>query len=311
MKKKFKIIFFVVIILGFITLAAWYLHGTNIAVLNPKGPIARKERDLIYTALALALIVVIPVFSLTAIFVWRYREGNPNKKVKYSPELSGNKIIETIWWLIPSAIIAVLAVITWHATYTLNPYTPIASKNPGIPIQVVALDWKWLFIYPNQNIASVNFLEFPKNTPISFELTADAPMNSFWIPQLSGQIYAMPGMSTKLNLMATSYGTFRGLSANLSGAGFSGMSFSAKSTTVSGFENWVASVKRSTIQLGANQYNLLAQPSQNNPPSYYSSAESGLYAKIIDKYMVPANQTGSGNMGSMSGMGNMGSMDMQ
>lgn len=309
MKKKYKVAFLLVLVLGFLLVSFMYLRTTNIQVLNPKGPIALKERDLIYTALALALIVVIPVYALAIGFAWRYREGN--KKAKYSPNLSGNRIAETIWWIVPSALILVLAVITWRSSHQLDPYKTISSKNPAITIQVVALDWKWLFIYPQQNIASVNFFQFPNNTPLNFEITADAPMNSFWIPQLGGQIYAMPGMSTQLHLMATSYGSFDGSSANISGEGFAGMTFIAKSSSETAFNDWVKSAKRSPNSLDSSQYNKLDQPSQYNPAAVYSSAEEGLYNRIIDKYTVPGYGSSvlSGTMPSNSS--SMSAMEMQ
>jgi cytochrome o ubiquinol oxidase subunit 2 len=290
-KKKYKPILLIILIIGLVVVAFLYLRTTNIQVLNPKGTIARQERDLIYTALALSLIVVIPVYVLTIGFVWRYRENN--HRAKYSPHIVSNKLAETIWWLIPTAIISILAVIAWQSSHTLDPYRPISSSTPPLAIQVVALDWKWLFIYPKQNIASVNFFQFPKNTPLDFEVTADAPMNSFWIPQLGGQIYAMPGMSTELHLIATSYGSFYGSSANISGSGFAGMTFTAKSSSAQAFSAWVKNVKQSKSKLSSKGYNNLSKPSQYNPPTFFSSVENGLYDHIINKYMVP-------NSGSMT-----------
>ncbi|HUD07134.1 MAG TPA: ubiquinol oxidase subunit II [Candidatus Saccharimonadales bacterium] len=288
MRKTYKKILIAVIVLGFLAVAANYLHHSSIAVLNPKGPVAYKERKLIFIALALALIVVIPVYTLTILFAWRYRETNT--KAKYSPELDGNKIAETIWWLIPSIIITVLAVIAWDSSHQLDPYKPLSSTTPPLTIQVVSLDWKWLFIYPQQNIASVNLFQFPKNTPLSFELTSDSVMNSFWIPQLGGQMYVMPGMSTQLHLMASQYGSFSGSSANISGQGFAGMTFTAKSSSNAAFNSWVKNIKDSSSKLSMAQYNKLLQPSEYNPPSYYASAQTGLYNTIIDKYLAPGGQ---------------------
>jgi len=187
-------------------------------------------------------------------------------------------------------IILILAVLTWNSSHDLDPFKPIVSDKPPITIQVVALQWKWLFIYPQQNIASVNIIQFPNQTPINFEVTADAPMNSFWIPQLGGQIYAMPGMSTQLHLMADTEGTYRGSSANISGKGFAGMNFSAKSTSQADFDQWVALVHQTRNNLSLAKYNNLAKPSQNNPLSYYSSSQSGLYDRVVMKYMMPASQ---------------------
>ncbi len=282
--------------------AVRYLHGHTIAVLDPKGPIALQERNLIVVATLIMLIVVIPVFVLTFWFAWKYRATNT--AARYAPDWDHNRTLESIWWLIPTAIILVLAVITWKSSHTLDPYRPIASTNPPMTIQVVALDWKWLFIYPQQHIATVNFVQFPVNTPVNFQITADAPMNSFWIPQLGGQIYAMPGMNTQLNLLASSQGNFHGSSANISGVGFAGMTFVAKASSESDFNQWASQVQQSHQALTMNQYNGLAKPSQNNPATYYTSPQSGLFNSIMVKYLAPLSQsTPAGmNMAGMAGM---------
>jgi cytochrome o ubiquinol oxidase subunit 2 len=294
MNRKYKFAFFILLILGVVLVAVRYLHGSNVAVLNPKGPIALQERNLIVFAALLSLIVVIPVFTLTAVFAWRYREGNT--KAKYSPDLDHNRVAETIWWLIPSALILILSIVAWNSSHQLDPYKPLASTTPALTIQVVSLDWKWLFIYPEQHIATVNFFEIPKQTPVNFEITSDAPMNSFWIPQLGGQIYAMPGMSTQLHLMASVDGSFNGSSANISGAGFSGMTFVAKASSQADFDRWVRSAQRSPQTLNQGTYNSLAQPSENNPIASYTADDSGLYDTIINKYMLPAGQMSGMNM---------------
>lgn len=182
-------------------------------------------------------------------------------------------------------IVATIAAITWKATHHLDPYKPINSKVEPVKIQVVALRWKWLFIYPKQNIATINFVQFPKDTPVNFELTSDAPMNSFWIPSLSGQIYAMTGMSTKLHLVADKEGDYPGSAAEINGVGFSGMKFTARSSTKDQFDEWVAGVKRDGKALSAKSYEKLSLPSINESVAHYSSVESGLYNKIIMKYM--------------------------
>ena len=198
-------------------------------------------------------------------------------------------VLESIWWAIPTAIIAALGIITWFSTHALDPYKPLASNVQPITIEVVALDWKWLFIYPEQNIATVNFVQFPKDTPINFKITGDSgAMNSFWIPQLAGQIYAMPGMNTKLHLMASEIGEYKGLSANYSGLGFSGMRFVAKASTQEEFDMWIDEVRYSPTTLTFEEYTLLAQKSKNNEASYYSAVDENLYGKIIMKYMAPA-----------------------
>jgi cytochrome o ubiquinol oxidase subunit 2 len=155
------------------------------------------------------------------------------------------------------------------------------------------MDWKWLFIYPEQNIATINYLQIPSNTPIDFNITSDAPMNSFWIPQLGGQIYAMPGMSTQLHLLASGNGTYNGVSANISGQGFAGMTFTARSTSAQSFNNWADSVEQSNNKLSLEEYNRISKPSENNPIVYYANTDPSLYNNIIYKYLVPT--TGAAN----------------
>jgi len=289
MTKPIKLILAVLVALGVVALAASYLSGTNIAVFNPKGVVADQERNLIIFAGLLSLIVVIPVFTITAVVAWRYREGNP--KAQYSPELDHSRVAETVWWVIPSALILILSVVAWRSSYTLDPARPLSSTTAPMTIQVVALDWKWLFIYPQQHIATVNYVQFPQATPVNFEITADAPMNSFWIPQLGGQVYAMPGMSTQLHLMANGEGSYRGASANISGQGFAGMSFVAKSTSQADFDRWVESVRKQSNDLNQGTYASLAKPSQNVAAASYASASSDIFDTVINKYMVPADQT--------------------
>jgi cytochrome o ubiquinol oxidase subunit 2 len=292
MNKKSRLMVGVGVALAALLVIGWYLHRTTVAVLDPKGPIGRQEYHLILLTLLLSLIVVVPVFSLLFLFTWRYREG---KQAHYSPDLDHSRVAETIWWLIPSALILVLGIIIWNSSHQLDPSKALASSTKPLTIQVVALDWKWLFIYPQQNMATVNFVQFPAQTPVDFQITADAPMNSFWIPQLGGQIYAMPGMSTELHLLANKPGNFRGSSANISGQGFAGMRFIARSSSAGDFDQWVKKVKQSPSHLTMNSYKQLAQASQNNPVSYYSSGPSGLYDSVITKYIGP--------LSSMQGMG--------
>lgn len=273
--------------LGAILLAAWYLSNQNIAVLNPAGSIASKERSLIITSTLLMLIVVVPVFIMTAAIAWRYREA---AVAKYSPDWDHNPVLEFAWWAIPGAIIFTLAIVTWNSSHQLDPFRSLASDKKPLTIQVVALQWRWLFIYPQQGIASMNIVQIPQQTPINFEVTSDAPMNSFWIPQLGGQIYAMPGMATQLHLMANSTGSFRGSSANISGQGFAKMDFTARSTTQAGFDYWVKQVKGSTNKLSLAAYNNLSRPSQNNSLVYFSSSQPGLFDQVVAKYLYPASQ---------------------
>jgi len=268
-----------------------FISSQNMGVFNPKGIMALAERNLIVTATLLMLVVVVPVFILLAVFAWRYRASNI--KAKYTPDWQSNTALEIIWWTIPTIIIITLGTITWKSSHALDPFKPLESNIPPITIEVVALDWKWLFIYPEQNIASVNFVQFPKDTPVNFRITADAPMNSFWIPQLAGQIYAMAGMDTRLHVMATEEGEYAGLSANYSGAGFSGMKFVAKASSQEEFDQWVQQVRQSPNTLNFYEYDKLAEKSRDNAVAYYSSVEDGLYGKIIMKYMVPGGATPS------------------
>jgi cytochrome o ubiquinol oxidase subunit 2 len=263
-----------------------YLHNHNVAVLQPRGTIAASERRLILIAAGLGLLVVIPVYVMTFFIAWKYREGNKIKK-DYRPGWDGHRGIEFTWWAIPSVIILILAVITWNSSHALDPYAPLASTAKPLRIQVIALDWKWLFVYPQQNIASVNLVKFPVNTPVDFIITSDAPMNSFWIPQLGGQIYAMPGMATELHLMAGKAGNYDGSSANISGNGFAGMTFTANASTQDEFQRWVAQIKSSPGSLSYSQYDKLAQPSKNNAVAFYSSAANGLFDYTVNKYNYP------------------------
>ncbi len=296
--KKYKVTFLILLALAAIVALIVFLHDKNIAILNPKGLIATKERGLMVIAAGLGLIVIIPVFIMTALIAWRYREGNT--RAKYSPDLDGNKFAEITWWAIPSVIIFTLSIIAWNSAHALDPYKPLASNVKPLNVQVVALNWKWLFIYPEQNIASINYLQIPINRPVNFKITADAPMNSFWIPQLSGQIYAMPGMSTQLHLEASQSGTFNGFAANISGKGFAGMTFKTKATPKKDFNIWVNKVKKMSRPLNQASYNELAKPSEYNKPTYYSSIQKGIYNEIVMKYMMPQPSSSQSNMKSMN-----------
>lgn len=262
----------------------------EIAVLFPKGIVALEQRNLLFIIQAIMLLVIIPVYILTFIFSWKYRAQNT--KARYDPDLVDNHLAECIWWGIPLVLTLVIAVLTWVKTYELDPYKPLESNKKPMTIQVVALQWKWLFIYPEEKIAVMNFLQIPKDVPIHFEITADAPMNSFWIPHLGGQIYAMPKMRTELNLIANDTGDFRGSSANLSGEGFAGMHFIARASSEEEYLKWTESAKQSSNILNFESYNKLAAPSQNNPVEIYLLKENNLFDQIIMKYMHPQEVQG-------------------
>lgn len=284
MKKKYKVLFFILLSLGLIILSIVYLGSIDIAVLNPKGMIAIKERNLFIEITLIMLIVVIPVFVLSWVISWKYRAGN---QAKYTPDWDKHLLSESIWWALPCIIVLAMAILVWKSTHELDPFKPLVSDKRPLRIQVVALQWKWLFIYPEQRIATVNFLQIPEKTPINFEITADAPMNSFWIPELGGQIYAMPGMKTKLHLIASEKGNFRGSSANLSGKGFAGMTFIAKATSLADFYQWVDSLNKSSNFLNLAEYIRLAEPSENDLTGTYVLEKQDLYDWIVKKYTMP------------------------
>jgi cytochrome o ubiquinol oxidase subunit II len=277
---KFTAVTLLAIIIGVVT--GSYLWRTPIPVLQPAGPVAAGERHLLLFAFVMMLFIVIPVFIIAFSFAWRYRESNT--KARYEPEWDNNRAAEVIWWMIPSALIVVLAIATWHGSYKYDPYRPLDSDNKALHVQVVALDWRWLFIYPDQKVASVNELHVPVNTPVAFDITADAPMNSFWIPQLGGQVYAMPGMGTKLHLMASRTGTFYGSGANITGEGFAGMNFKTMATSSQDFNNWAAQAAKQK-PLTQTEYATLSQKSTDRSVYIFSQPAHGLYDTIIGKYM--------------------------
>ncbi|KAA0946970.1 MULTISPECIES: ubiquinol oxidase subunit II [unclassified Pseudomonas] len=270
-------------LLGLLPLAGMLLlGGCKWTLLDPKGQVGLEQRNLIITATLLMLLVVVPVIVMTFAFAWKYRASNT--KATYAPKWSHSTKIEIAVWAVPVLIIIALGYITYTSTHALDPYRPLESDVKPITIEVVALDWKWLFIYPEQGIATVNKIVFPANTPINFKVTSDSVMNSFFIPGLGGQIYAMAGMQTKLHLIANENTELEGISANYSGAGFTGMKFKAIATSEADFNAWVAEVKSSPKQLEKAEYEALAKQSQNNPVELYSSFTPDLFQNIINKY---------------------------
>lgn len=257
----------------------------NLVLMHPAGDIGTTERALILTAFGLMLIIVVPVIIMTLIFSIRYRASNV-KNSKYHPNWSDSKKIEFAIWAIPIIIIIILSILTWKSTHQLDPKKPISPSISPIIINVVALDWKWLFIYPHQNIAVINELVFPINIPIQFNITSNSVMNSFFIPQLGSQIYAMAGMSSQLHLIAKIPGKYQGISANFSGKGFSGMKFTVfalKNKTE--FDQWIYKVKTSTYYIeNISNYEEIAKPSQFNPIMYFSYIPPNLFYEIINKF---------------------------
>ena len=261
------------------------LSGCDMALMSPKGQVGMEQKSLILTALGLMLIVVVPVIVMAVAFAYKYRASNTS--ATYAPDWAHSNKIEAVVWTVPVIIIVILAVITWKTSHSLDPYKPLESDVKPVQVDVISLDWKWLFVYPELGIASVNELAFPVNTPVNFRVTSDTVMNSFFIPQLGGQIYAMAGMQTKLHLIANEAGEYKGISGGYSGAGFSGMKFKAIATQdQAGFDAWVAKVKASSKALNTmDEFNALAKKSENHPVEYFASADPKLFVNIINKFM--------------------------
>jgi cytochrome o ubiquinol oxidase subunit 2 len=271
--------------------AAALLSGCNMVLMNPSGDVAVQQRDLIIQSTVLMLLIVVPVIALTFIFAWRYRKSNT--EADYRPDWDHSTQLELVIWAAPLLIIIALGALTWISTHTLDPYRPltrITAEQDVIPgtepmvVEVVALDWKWLFIYPEQGIATVNELAAPLNRPIMFKITASSVMNSFFIPALAGQIYAMPGMETKLHAVINKPGVFDGFSANYSGAGFSNMRFKFHGLSTADFDQWVANAKKGDAgQLSREAYMELEKPSERNPVQRYAAVAPDLYDAILNR----------------------------
>ena len=256
---------------------------SGFVLLDPKGAIGAAELQLMVQATLFMLIVAVPVFILLFFFAWHYRAGN--KKAKYLPDWEHAKVDELIWWAIPFEIVLILGALTWTSTAELDPKKPLATSDSPLVVQVVALEWKWLFIYPEQEIATVNYLAMPVGRPVRFEITADAPMNAFWIPELGGMIYAMTGMKTTLHLVAEEAGEYQGLSANYSGEGFAQMKFTADAMSQEDFDRWVMERKTSLRYLSWQEYVRLSSPGTQVAPIYYAGVESGLHDTIVMQFM--------------------------
>jgi len=272
------------------------LAGCNAVVMKPSGDIAMQQRDLILISTGLMLLIIIPVIVLTLVFAYRYR--HTNKDAQYEPDWDHSTGLELIIWSAPLAIIIALGSITWISTHTLDPYRPLdrIDAGRGVPtgtkpleVDVVALDWKWLFIYPEQGIATVNEMAAPVDRPITFRISASNVMNSFFVPALAGQIYAMPGMETKLHAVINEPGEFEGFSANYSGAGFSHMRFKFHGLSTADFDKWVATAKTSKESLDRPGYLELERPSERDPVRHYASVAPDLFDAIVNR-CVEANR---------------------
>jgi cytochrome o ubiquinol oxidase subunit 2 len=274
---------------------------SDLYVLEPKGPIGESERVLILQSFGLMLIVVVPVIALSILIPWRYRATNT--KATYAPHWAHSTLIEVVVWLVPALIVGALGVLVWSSSHRLDPYKPISSDVLPLEVEAVSLDWKWLFIYPQLGIATLNQLVFPAKTPLSLRITSDTVMTSFFIPQLGSQIYAMAGMETRLNLEADDTGSYLGENTQYSGDGFSHMRFDAMATTSEDFYRWVATVRQSPETLDQDQLSEIEKPSARVPVEHFSSVTPKLFDSIIAKYMSMASKESMPAAGQREGAG--------
>jgi cytochrome o ubiquinol oxidase subunit II len=268
-------------VLAVILIGATILGGCNEGVLDPQGPISSAERLLLINSTAIMLVVVVPVIMATLAFAWWYRASNSRATRSVDESYEGR--VEFVTWSIPSLTVILLGGVIWIGSHQLDPRAPISAKSAPLYVNVVALDWKWLFIYPDQGVAAVNQLVVPTGTPIEFQLTSATVMNSFFVPQLGSQIYTMSGMITHLNLLADNPGDYPGFSANFSGDGFSWMRFVVKAVPTGDFSAWLAQVRTTGSALDDAGYAELAKPTQDVPPTTYRSVEPKLFERIVDQ----------------------------
>ena len=269
--------------------------GCSTVVLGPAGDMATRERDLIIVSTALMLLIILPVMAATLIFAWRYRATNTD--ATYDPDFHHSTQLEVLIWTAPLMIIIALGALTWISTHILDPYRRLSRIGPGeivasdqrpLTVEVVALDWKWLFFYPDQGIATINELAAPLDVPINFKITSSTVMNTFFVPALAGQIYAMAGMETKLHAVANRSGVFDGFSGNYSGAGFSHMNFKFHALTQSDFDAWVAKAKAPGETLDQARFKDLEKPSESEPVRYFPTVQPDLYNKILNLCADPS-----------------------
>jgi cytochrome o ubiquinol oxidase subunit 2 len=266
------------------TSIATLLASCNEGVLDPQGPVGKAERVILYDSTAIMLAVIVPVIVLTLAFAWWFRARN--SRAHYRPDWEYSGRIEMIIWSIPALVILFLGGIAWTGSHDLDPPAPLADSTTPLDIEVISLDWRWLFIYPHEGIASLNRLVVPAGVPLRFRLTSTTVMNSFFVPQLGSQIYAMPNMVTRLNLKADQPGTYEGLSAQFSGDGFSDMRFDLVSTEAGTFKDWVSTTKTQGGVLDANTFEELSKPARAEGAQTYAQVSEGLFDKISSGHMA-------------------------
>ncbi len=283
MKPVYKVFLGIFIAAIFVGTLIVLLKGSHFSVLFPSGSVGIAERDLMIGAVELMLIFIGPLAILAIFIAYYYRAGN--KKAAYKPNWEHSKLEELVWWSIPIEIVLVLSALTWTSAHDLDPSKALALSGKPEVIQVVALEWKWLFIYPEEGVATVNEVDIPTNRPVEFRITSDAPMNSLWIPALGGQMYAMTGMTTTLHLSADTPGTYEGGSANYSGEGFAQMKFATHAMDEADFQTWLRETKQSSTLLDDTAYTALAKPSKAEPVRYYGRVSDSLFESIVAKFM--------------------------
>ncbi len=269
------------------------LAGCEQAVLNPAGDIARQQRDLIYISTGLMLLIIVPVMVLIVVFAWRYRASN--RKATYDPKFHHSTALELVIWSCPLLIIICLGALTWSSTHLLDPFRRLDRLSEGRPVpaeapmvvQVVSMDWKWLFIYPEQGIATVNELVLPVDREVRFDITSTNMMNTFYAPTLAGMIYAMPGMQSQLHAVLNRPGQYEGFSANYSGAGFSGMRFRLQGMSPQAFDQWVRQVQATGTALTTESYLQLERPTEKHPIQLFSTAPEGLFDRVVNRCVQP------------------------
>ncbi len=272
-------------VLAVVLIGAATLGGCSEGVLDPKGPVAAAERLILFNSLGIMLAIVIPTILATlGVALW-FRASN--WRARYLPDFEYSGRLEMLVWSIPAMTVLLVGGVAWVGSHDLDPRKAIASTAKAVRVQVVSLDWKWLFIYPEQGIASVNQLTIPVGTPVSFELTSSGVMNSFFVPQLGGQIYTMAGMATRLHLQADHPGTYRGLSAQYSGDGFADMRFAVDAVPAEKFAQWVEATRTAGPVLDAQTYPDLAKPSKTVAPFTYRAVAPDLFTGIVNAGMQP------------------------
>ncbi len=274
-----------------LTLAAGLSGCSKLVVLNPAGDVAAQQGDLVVVATLLMLLIIVPVIVVTLLFAWRYRQGSRHAEADYAPDWHHSIKLELVIWAAPLMIVIALGAITWISTHKLDPYRPLDRISAGkalpanvkpLVVEVVSLDWKWLFVMPELGIATVNELAAPVDRPIHFKLSSSTTMNAFYVPDLAGMIYTMPGMQTELNAVINRPGVYRGMSSHYSGSGFSGMTFRFHGLSEQDFAQWVARAKAEGPALNRASYLTLARPSERHPVERFSSVEDGLFDRVVN-----------------------------